>query len=51
MLHILVDGDMIIFKAAVNAEVPINWWGDFWTLHADAAEAETILSVLKPYLS
>ena len=40
MLHILVDGDMIIFKAAVNAEVPINWWGDFWTLHADAAEAK-----------
>lgn len=56
MLHILLDGDMIIFKAAVNAEVPINWWGDFWTLHADAAEAkaevdDTIVSLVDKVLN
>ena len=47
---------MIIFKAAVNAEVPINWWGDFWTLHADAAEAKVdvdnmIISVVDKVLN
>ncbi len=40
MLNILIDADMIVFRTAVSAETPINWWGDFWTLHADAAEAK-----------
>ena len=40
MLNVLIDADMIVFRTAVAAETPVNWWGDFWTLHADAAEAK-----------
>ena len=40
MLKILLDADMLIFRACSAAETPINWGGDLWTLHADAAEAK-----------
>jgi 5'-3' exonuclease len=31
---LLIDADIIIFKAASIAEKPVNWGNGFWTLHA-----------------
>lgn len=31
---LLVDGDIVAFKAATIAETPINWGDGVWTLHA-----------------
>ena len=45
-LKILVDADMIVFRATSTIETPINWYGDLWTLHADAAEAKVIVDDL-----
>lgn len=42
-LKILIDADMIVFKATSTVETPINWYGDLWTLHADAAESKVIV--------
>ncbi len=39
-LTLLIDGDVVIYQFAASAEVPIHWGNDFWTLHADAAEAK-----------
>ena len=40
MLKILFDADMLAFRASAACEREINWYGDLWTLHADAAEAK-----------
>lgn len=40
MLKILFDADMVVFRASAACEREINWYGDLWTLHADAAEAK-----------
>lgn len=37
---------MIVFKACSSIETPINWYGDLWTLHADASEAKGIVDDL-----
>jgi len=37
---LLIDGDIIAYQQAAQAEVPIEWAEDFWTLHADAREAK-----------
>ena len=42
-LKILVDADMIVFKACSTIETPINWYDDLWTVHADAGEAKGIV--------
>ncbi len=34
MATLLVDGDIIAYKAATIAERPVNWGGGLWTLHA-----------------
>ena len=31
---LLVDGDIVAYKAATVAETPIDWGDGFWTLHA-----------------
>ena len=31
---LLVDGDIVAFKAATIAETPVNWGNGVWTLHA-----------------
>ena len=58
-LLLLFDADMIAFEMCSSVEQEINWGDDFWTLHADAADAkagidnrvssltETILKLLK----
>lgn len=42
-MKILIDADMVVFKACSTIETPINWYGDLWTLHADASEAKGIV--------
>ena len=34
MTLLLIDGDIIAYKAATSAENPINWGDGLWTLHA-----------------
>ncbi len=38
----LIDGDVFIFRAALLAEVPIEWTDDIWTLHANLNEAMSL---------
>ena len=38
---LLVDGDILLYKAATSVEIEIDWGDDFWTLHADASAAKT----------
>jgi DNA polymerase-1 len=33
-LKLLIDGDIIAYRAAAAAETPINWGDGLWTLHA-----------------
>lgn len=35
---LLVDGDMVVFRALIGTEVEIDWGDDIWTLHANAQE-------------
>lgn len=39
-LKLLFDGDMFVYRACASAETEINWGGDLWTLHSDAAEVK-----------
>ena len=34
MTILLVDGDIIAYKAAASAETPVNWGDGLWTLHS-----------------
>ena len=36
---IMIDGDMIIYRAAFSSEVETKWDDDTWTLHSSEAEA------------
>lgn len=40
---LLVDGDIIAYKAAASVERPVNWGGGLWTLHAYEHEAIAIV--------
>lgn len=40
---LLVDGDIVAYKAAVKAETPIDWGDGVWTLHA--REQDVIISM------
>ena len=34
MTQLIIDGDIIAYKAAATSETPINWGDGLWTLHA-----------------
>lgn len=40
MLYLLIDGDMICFRACSSVEKEIDWGNDIWTLHVDLNEAK-----------
>lgn len=42
---LLVDGDIVAYKAAVVAETPIDWGDGFWTLHAWEKDVVSNMSV------
>tara|TARA_R110002096_G_scaffold370836_1_gene564267 strand:+ start:12697 stop:13419 length:723 start_codon:yes stop_codon:yes gene_type:complete len=42
---LLVDGDIVAYKAATVAETPIDWGDGLWTLHAN--EKDVIISMEK----
>jgi len=42
--ELLIDADIMIYKTASSTEVPINWEGDFWTLHCDFAQTKKLIS-------
>ena len=51
---ILIDGDIVAYKAALACEQAINWGDDLWTLHADLGKAkahvdETIAAWVKTF--
>ena len=31
---LLIDGDIVAYKAALSSETPLNWGDGYWTLHA-----------------
>lgn len=39
-LHIVLDGDMIVFQSCTVVEHEVQWEGDVWSLWADAADAK-----------
>ena len=50
MLYLLIDGDMVCFRACASVEHEIEWGNDIWTLHVDLNEAkerfETIMDTI-----
>ena len=40
---ILVDGDIVLYKAATKAELPVNWGDDFWSLTSDLKLAKQLV--------
>jgi len=44
--RILIDSDIIAFKAASAAEVPIKWDDDMWTLHASESTVKQIVDTI-----
>lgn len=43
---LLIDGDIIAYKAATSSEVPIQWDQDLWTLHSDLNDAKRAFQAL-----
>lgn len=37
---LLIDGDIVAYKAAMACEEAINWGDDLWTLHGDLGQAK-----------
>lgn len=42
-LTLLVDGDVVVYKATAAIEMDIDWGDDLHTLHSDAAEAKRVV--------
>ena len=40
MTQLIIDGDIIAYKAAASSETPINWGDGLWTLHAHEEDVE-----------
>ena len=43
MTLLLIDGDIIAYKACASAEQPIHWGDGLWTLHCFESEVAAIL--------
>lgn len=43
MTLLLIDGDIIAYKAAVTAENPTDWGGGLWTLHAWEHDVDRVI--------
>lgn len=42
-VHLLIDGDVLLFQASAATETPIDWGDGLWTLHSFLPEALNIL--------
>jgi DNA polymerase-1 len=42
-LTLLIDGDVVAYKAAAAVETEIDWGDDLWTLHSDLDETKVIV--------
>ena len=52
MLYLLIDGDMVCFRACSSVEKEIDWGNDIWTLHVDLNEAkERFESIMETILT
>lgn len=40
---LLIDGDILVYRISAASETPIDWGGDFWTLHSDFAQCREYL--------
>ena len=40
---IIVDGDIVAYKAAVQSEVDTHWGNGFWTLHAEETQGKYLV--------
>jgi len=45
-LTILIDGDMVAFRASSAVEVATDWGEGLWTLHADQKEAQDVIDAM-----
>lgn len=43
MRHLLIDGDVLAYKAAASVEVATEWEPGFWTWHCDEAEVRAAI--------
>ena len=40
MMHLLVDTDILLYKAATSAETEIDWGQEIWSLFTDLNDAK-----------
>jgi len=40
---IVIDGDILVYKCAINAEVDQHWGDGLWTLHADESQGKYLV--------
>ena len=45
---LLVDGDIVAYKAATIAETPIDWGDGLWTLHAHEKD---VIGAMEEFMS
>ena len=41
---IIVDGDIVVYKAAIQSEVDTHWGDGFWTLHAEETQGKYLVA-------
>lgn len=44
-IHALIDADIVVYQSCAFVERPIQWEGDWWTLHSDGREAKELIDV------
>ena len=40
---IIVDGDIVAYKSAIQSEVDTHWGNGFWTLHAEETQGKYLV--------
>ena len=40
---IVIDGDILAYKCAINAEYDQHWGDGLWTLHADESQGKYLV--------